>query len=456
MNTHFTLDRESFQNLLARASLAQEYLDSQKATRPAVHLPIAEPPKQGIPVDYLQSLSAIAAIQRSIATDNVDVDEAIVLIADQARNVANANGVVIGLLEGDNLVYQAGSGIAATYIGRHVKATLSVSRANGEILRVENTQTDARIEAAICRQFGAKALLIVPICRGRTVVGAMEILFYDAHAFQDREVRTYQLMAAVVAEAISRAAELKLKQALAAEERKEHAHSAAARGATEAEGGELSVFRRSAGIAAMITQGAKRLLPYQFRWKPIAVVMVLVIAGWIAYTHRGPASPVSTSELTRSNAIEQQVPFAPAKPAANSTSKPQTAPVATQKKKAATTTSQRLRVWRDVDYIAEDMTVRHVRLKPAVAVAPQKRPMGNPVQPNTQRIPPTKKVVHAPEKPEIKQISGQHKKCGEEHLGLGRRLVCWLHKVFPTHKPPNDNQKKWQTDSSYFVEDPVR
>jgi hypothetical protein len=32
-------------------------------------------------------------------------------------------------------------------------------------------------------------------------------------------------------------------------------------------------------------------------------------------------------------------------------------------------------------------------------------------------------VVHAPEKPEIKQISGQHKKCGEEHLGLGRRLV---------------------------------
>src|SRR5207245_9708887 len=38
MSTHFTLDRESFQNLLARASLAQEYLDSQKATRRAVDL----------------------------------------------------------------------------------------------------------------------------------------------------------------------------------------------------------------------------------------------------------------------------------------------------------------------------------------------------------------------------------------------------------------------------------
>src|SRR5207253_1321298 len=155
MNTHFTLDRESLQNLLARASLAQEYLDSQKATCPAVdRLPkpaIGEQPKETIPVEYIQSLSAIAAVQRSIATDSVEVDGAMAIIADQARNVANANGVAIGLLEGDNLVYRAGSGGAATYIGRHVKATLSVSRASGEILRVENTQTDARIEAAICR-----------------------------------------------------------------------------------------------------------------------------------------------------------------------------------------------------------------------------------------------------------------------------------------------------------------
>src|SRR5438094_7546912 len=261
MSTHFTLDRESFQNLLARASLAQEYLDSQKATRPAVDLPpkpaIGEQPKEAIPVDYIRSLSAIAAVQRSIATDDVDMDGAMALIADQGRNVANANGVAIGLLEGDNLVYRAGSGGAATYIGRHVKATLSVSRESGEILRVENTQTDARIEAAICRQFGAKALLIVPICRGRTVLGAIEILFYDAHAFQHREVRTYQLMAGLVAEAMSHAAQLELEKALVAEEEKENALSAETHGAAEAERGELSLSRQSANVARMIEHAAK-------------------------------------------------------------------------------------------------------------------------------------------------------------------------------------------------------
>jgi hypothetical protein len=462
MNTHFTLDRESFQNLLARASLAQEYLDSQEATRPSVdptRSAVGEQPQEMISGGYIQSLSAIVAVQRSIARDDVDVDGAMALIAEHARNIANANGVAIGLLEGDNLVYRAGSGSVATYIGRHVKATLSVSRASGEILRVENAQTDARIEAAICRQFGANALLIVPISRGRTVAGAIEILFYDAHVFQDREVRTYQLMAGLVTEAISRAAELEVKHALAAEERQEHAHSAAPHGATKAEGGDLWVFRRSAAVAAMIAQGAKRLLQQQFQWKPAAVVVVLVMAGWIAYTHRGPASPLSTSEPRRPNAIEQYVPFAPAKPAASSMSKPQTAPVATQakkKEKNARSTSQRLRAWRDVDYIAEDVTVRYVTLKPAVA--PQKRPMRSTVQQRSQPIatqPP--QVVHAPETPEIKQISGQHKKCGEEHSGLGRRLVCWLRKVFPAHKSPDDGQKEWQTpDFSYISEDPAR
>jgi len=461
MNTRFTLDRASFQNLLARASLAQEYLDSQKSTSPGVDLPseptVGKPSQEAVPPDYIHSLSAIVGVQRSIATHDVDVDGAMALIAEQARNVANADGVAIGLLEGDNLVYRAGSGGAAAYIGRYVKATLSISPASGEILRVESAQTDARLEAAICRQLGAKALLIVPICRGREVVGAVEILFSDAHVFQDREVRTYQLMARLVAEALSHTTQLELEQILPADEQKEHAQLTAAHGATEAEQGELLIFRRSAEVAAMIAQGAKRLLLHRYRWKAAVAVIVLVIASWVTYTHR-PVSPVPNSAvLPRSNGFEQQ-PLPAAKLAANSTAKPQSAPVLIQeKKKVAGTAAQRRRVWRDVDYIAEDVTVRYVTLKPVVAPL-QKRAIENTVQPGTKRVQPLQppKAVPAPEKLEIKQISGQHKTCGQEHLGLGRSLVCWLHKIFPTHKLPNNSRKEWQTpDFPYIAEDPV-
>ena len=231
---------------------------------------------------------------------------------------------------------------------------------------------------------------------------------------------------------MSHAAQPERKQALGAEHPAET--PAAAEVSASATEAELLAFRPRAGAAAMITQGAEGLLPHKRWWKPAGagVVTVLVMAGWIAYTHRGPASPASTSALERSNAIEQQVPFAPPKLVpAHSTSEPQTAPVPKQeKKKAARTALQRVRVWRNqVDYIAEDVTVRYFTPKPAVALP--KQPIGSATQPGARRIQPPV-VAHAADKPGIEQISVQDKKCGQGHLG--RRLACWLHKVFPIHK----------------------
>jgi hypothetical protein len=177
-----TLDREFFQKLLASAFAVQEC-----GMKP-------------------QSLSAIVELQRSIRAGHLDVNGAMHLIAEWARSVANASGVAIGRLKGDQLVYTAGSGSAASYIGRRVMATFSTSANNeaaSEILRVENTSTDGRIEAAICRQFGVKSLLILPIHRGRAVAGVLQVLFNEAHFFQNQEVRTYRIMAGLVGEAMS-------------------------------------------------------------------------------------------------------------------------------------------------------------------------------------------------------------------------------------------------------------
>src|SRR5580693_1932958 len=156
MSNHFSLDRESFQKLLASAFSVQE---------------------SGVDA---QSLSALLELEKSITTGEPDVDRAMHLVAHHARNVANATGIAIALRRGDQLVYRAGSGCAASYVGRHMTAVLSVSahnEARGEILRVENAQADARIEAAICRQFEAQSLLILPIYDECAVAGVLEVLF---------------------------------------------------------------------------------------------------------------------------------------------------------------------------------------------------------------------------------------------------------------------------------------
>ena len=199
MRTNSSPDPDHFQKVLADAFVVQE---SEIETR---------------------SLCAVVELQGLIAKGELDIDRAMTMIADRARDVANATGIAIALLRGDQLTYRAGSGNSADRVGRNMTAVLSVSRhiqSKDEILRVEDAQADRRIEAAICRQFGARSLLILPIYDHRALVGVLEVIFSDAHEFQDREVRTYRLMASLVGEAMSRVAQLREKKVTAAAEQR--------------------------------------------------------------------------------------------------------------------------------------------------------------------------------------------------------------------------------------------
>ena len=175
MKTRYSIDQESFQIFLANAFAVQESgLDPE-------------------------SLSALIEIQRFMASEEFDLNRAMQMIAERALGVCRASGVAVALLEANKneLVYRAGSGSAANDVGRRVPAVLSASSPQEnrrEILRVENAETDKRIDAEICRQFGAMALLMVPIYKAHALVGVLQVLFDEPHCFVEREVRTYRLM----------------------------------------------------------------------------------------------------------------------------------------------------------------------------------------------------------------------------------------------------------------------
>ncbi len=363
--TAHNLDPESFQMLLSKALAVQ---DSGLDTK---------------------ALSSIVELQRAIATDELGVYSAMDLIAVRARNIANATGIAIGLLQGDQLVYRAGSGSGATYVGKHVMATLSVSghnAASGEILRVENVQTDRRIEAAICRQFAAHSLLILPIYHYGTMAGVLDVLFDEAHAFQHREVLTYRLMAALVGEAMSYAARPEQNRALSAdlstirqtirltrpqgEEALNNRASVAASATTNrAIYQACEPFIARAGKLLAVTQTAwaasnrvKRVPWYSARWEAaVGVVAVLVIACWIGFRDRRPASPHGVSG-PQGNAVESQMPVAPAKRVLADHTVLGLEP---GERRASGTTPKRVldRNIR-VRYISDDVTVRYFTPKP--------------------------------------------------------------------------------------------
>jgi hypothetical protein len=272
-------------------------------------------------------------------------------------------------------------------------AILSVSAHNdarGEILRVENAQADARIEAAICRQFEAQSLLILPIYDECAVAGVLEVFFSEPHAFQDREMRTYRLMAGLVGEAMSRDAQLDQKKALPTkaatvphaieqiasqmqrsrgddkstpEPARKHRIRQVC-GVAAAVAGELPDICQPAEAAAIITQRVKRVRLPKLWWNVAVtgVVTALVIAVcWIAYDRR-PASPAGTPSPQRSNAVEQQRPFVPAKPAPSNH-----AAGGAEEAKSPSSAFKRVQVGpNEIDYIAEGVTIRHFTTKPAL------------------------------------------------------------------------------------------
>jgi hypothetical protein len=192
MSSDPSFDPEFFQKLLESAFAVQE---SGMNARP---------------------LARIVEIQRAIRAGHLDVDGTMQLVVECARQVADASGVAVGRVTGDQLVYRAGSGSAASSVGRCVMATFIASapkRTRAEILRVENATTDGRIEAAICRQFEANSLIILPIYHVAAVAGVMQVLFNEAHSFLEQEVRIYRLLAGLVGEAISQTALLEKQTA---------------------------------------------------------------------------------------------------------------------------------------------------------------------------------------------------------------------------------------------------
>ena len=363
MSTHSTFDPKSFQNLLASA--------------------------QGSGITA-SSLSALIDLQRLFATGELDGDGTMRIIAEGALRVAHATGIAIGVLQGDHLVYRAGSGSAATSVGRHVMAALTASahnQASGELLRVENAQTDPRIEASICRQFGAKSLLILPIYKDRTLAGVLQVLFSEAHAFHTREVRTYQLMAGLVGETMSHAAQLEHDEAVAAkrsitqqspEQRPPQTRNSLddglsvaqvannravcqTCGASMTQTGEFPALTQLALAASTITQRAKHVMLYERRWGTgMAAAASLAIASWIAQSDRRPTTVFGASAPESSKLVEHQAY------SAGTTSKPQAPPVPlVETRTAAGITPHWVRVGNnELDYVSQDVTVRYFKPRP--------------------------------------------------------------------------------------------
>jgi hypothetical protein len=371
MSTHSTVDQDTFQQLLANAFAVQE----SQVNR--------------------QSLSAVMEVQQMLRNGDLDLDGAMHRLVESARNAANATGVAVALLRGGQLIYRAGSGSAATYVGRQVAASLTVSTdgdRSREILRVEDAETDTRIEAAICRQFGAQALLILPIYDVRGVAGVLEVLFSEAHAFLHGEVRTYQLIARQIEAAILQAQPLEQKtnpvaqlpitphavaEVVAQRESSLNEigslpgpsprNSLGQRYAAALAQARALRMRSQAAILARKMQIAKDVPWHKLQWS-LALAFLAIAVGltcWIAYNGRRPGSSSESSARPASSVIDPPAPSKAAEALPENT-----AAAVDRSVKPAMPRVQRVQAGKNEVDIGEDVTVRYF----TYPTKPQRKP----------------------------------------------------------------------------------
>lgn len=229
------LDAESFQKLLAAAYVLQEHNDELRTTGPAKP-EIAEPSRRqaepadildtthlseaGAAPEYTQTLAKIVATQQQIQMSHLDLQPAMNLIAERTRQITRAGGAAIGLLEQQELVYRAASGNAGALLSAKLDLNDCLSArclAHAETFYSAKVDGDSRLDSALCAKYGIKSLIAVPIFYEGKVAGSLELHFVASKAVREQDIRTCQLMAGLVTEAMARAAELEWKHTLASE-----------------------------------------------------------------------------------------------------------------------------------------------------------------------------------------------------------------------------------------------
>jgi hypothetical protein len=193
MAHRFTLDRQSFEEFLAAASLLQQF--QKQATR------------VGGSHNFAQPLLELVETQKAIDSGAMDVDSAIERIVRLTLRVVGGEGSAVWLFANDEFVYRAGSGRQASRDERlrltvlaRVAAICEPSRESfpGQRNWAKGAGDSGYYPGA------ARSLIVGPIFQNQTVIGALAAFSTQFDAFDQRDAGNIRLLSGLIGNAIER------------------------------------------------------------------------------------------------------------------------------------------------------------------------------------------------------------------------------------------------------------
>ena len=145
--------------------------------------------------------------QLRITSANLPLPEFLDLVVEEIIALTSAEGGMVELIEGDELVYRAGAGQLCDVVGLHVPMDNSLS---GETIRSRRAQvctdaeTDPRVNRKLARMGEVRSMITAPLLSGDRVLGLIKTSTRTPDAFTEQDAAHLSVVADLVASAIAR------------------------------------------------------------------------------------------------------------------------------------------------------------------------------------------------------------------------------------------------------------
>lgn len=152
-----------------------------------------------------EQLIEVIKFQTDIAHLGLDLGGVMALVVDRLPLLVGADGAALELVEADEMVYQAASGIAREQVGLRIKRASSLSGlcvATGQVQACADSETDPRVDQVACRRIGLRSMLVAPLKHGGDTVGVLKVMSATPDHFKQNVFELLTLLSDMVGAAM--------------------------------------------------------------------------------------------------------------------------------------------------------------------------------------------------------------------------------------------------------------
>lgn len=152
-----------------------------------------------------QVLREVIQAQTQISKLGYDLGAVMDLVAGYVQRLTNAEGAVVELAEGDEMVYRAAQGIARPQLGLRLKRKESLSGLciqEGRVLVCNDCDIDPRVDREACHKVGLRSMVVAPLIHDEIAVGVLKIVSSAPWAFTPKDSNILEMMSELIAAAM--------------------------------------------------------------------------------------------------------------------------------------------------------------------------------------------------------------------------------------------------------------